>query len=123
MQPKPTIDWARMESNARISRSCSADVSRKRKQGIEPSIAIQTSKHPPSDVRKFAVGVSDEGDMVQRAIEVFKATGRPTSEMLRVHMNMGGAQAIRLMDKLEYLGVVSPLGSNRKRTLLVGGDK
>ncbi len=62
-------------------------------------------------------------DVLQKAIELVKRTGRASASMLQRRLRLGYPRAARLMDQLEELGVIGrPQSGGKTREVLVRGD-
>jgi S-DNA-T family DNA segregation ATPase FtsK/SpoIIIE len=66
---------------------------------------------------------ADRDDLVDRAVEVIRETGRASASLLQRQLRIGYPRAARLMDELEDLGIVGPtLGGGRERDILIDAD-
>jgi S-DNA-T family DNA segregation ATPase FtsK/SpoIIIE len=62
-------------------------------------------------------------DLIDRAIELVRRTGKASASMLQRKLRIGYPRAARLMDELEELGIVGPsLGGGKEREVLLEED-
>jgi S-DNA-T family DNA segregation ATPase FtsK/SpoIIIE len=67
---------------------------------------------------------STADDLVDRAIELVKGSGKASASMLQRKLRIGYPRAARLMDELEEMGVVGPSqGGGRERDVLVSSEE
>lgn len=67
---------------------------------------------------------STADDLVDRAIEIVKGSGKASASMLQRKLRIGYPRAARLMDELEEMGVVGPSqGGGRERDVLVTSEE
>lgn len=63
--------------------------------------------------------LADRDDLIQKAIEVVRDTGRASASMFQRRLRIGYPRAARLVDELEELGIVGPsMGGGREREVL-----
>ncbi len=63
-------------------------------------------------------------DLVDRAIELVKSSGKASASMLQRRLRIGYPRAARLMDELEEMGIVGPSqGGGRERDVLVSAEE
>ncbi len=68
--------------------------------------------------------LADRDDLVEKAIEIVRATQRASASMLQRRLRVGYPRAARLIDELEDLGVIGPSqGSGRERDVLIDRDE
>jgi S-DNA-T family DNA segregation ATPase FtsK/SpoIIIE len=66
---------------------------------------------------------STADDLVDRAIELVKVSGKASASMLQRRLRIGYPRAARLMDELEEMGVVGPSqGGGRERDVLISSE-
>ena len=65
-------------------------------------------------------GANDEADpLYDQAVEVVLKTRRPSISLVQRHLRIGYNRAARLIEQMERSGLVSPMGSNGNREVLV----
>ena len=68
--------------------------------------------------------LADRDDMVEKAIQIIRETGRASTSMMQRKLRVGYPRAARLMDELEDIGIVGPSrGGGREREILVSLDE
>jgi DNA segregation ATPase FtsK/SpoIIIE, S-DNA-T family len=73
------------------------------------------------DELKPASGGGD--DLIDRAIEIIKTSGKASTSMLQRRLRIGYPRAARLIDELEELGIVGPSqGGGRERDVLIADE-
>jgi S-DNA-T family DNA segregation ATPase FtsK/SpoIIIE len=58
--------------------------------------------------------MEEKDDILERAIEIVKATGQASASMLQRRLRIGYPRAARLMDELEQLGLVGRVQAGGK---------
>jgi len=77
----------------------------------EPEIEIEEDEEGGDD--------DEEADsLIEQATQIVRAENKATVSLLQRRMNIGYAQASRLMDRLEDKGVVGPFNGNEPRAVL-----
>ena len=71
-----------------------------------------------------ALGMGGNGDaeadpLYDQAVEVVIKTRRPSISLVQRHLRIGYNRAARLIEQMERAGLVSPMGSNGNREVLV----
>jgi S-DNA-T family DNA segregation ATPase FtsK/SpoIIIE len=68
--------------------------------------------------------LDEEDEVLEKAIELVKRTGRASASMLQRRLRLGYPRAARLMDELESLGVIGrPQSGGRTREVLTPRDE
>ncbi|MEX0788166.1 MAG: DNA translocase FtsK [Anaerolineales bacterium] len=84
----------------------------KRKAPPEPPAGAPAA--PWEDVLSRAAEMEEKDDILERAIEIVKATGQASASMLQRRLRIGYPRAARLMDELEQLGLVGRVQAGGK---------
>ncbi len=67
--------------------------------------------------------ISDKDEIIERAIDLVRATGQASASMLQRRLRVGYPRAARLMDELEELGIIGrPQSGGKTREVLIGKD-
>jgi S-DNA-T family DNA segregation ATPase FtsK/SpoIIIE len=67
--------------------------------------------------------LSQQDDVLERAIELVKETGQASASLLQRRLRVGYPRAARLMDELEELGLIGrATGGGRTREVLMSDD-
>jgi S-DNA-T family DNA segregation ATPase FtsK/SpoIIIE len=75
-----------------------------------------------SELTRQAI-VSDKDAIIERAIDLVRASGQASASMLQRRLRIGYPRAARLMDELEELGIIGrPQSGGRTREVLIGKD-
>lgn len=65
-------------------------------------------------------GADGEADpLYDQAVEVVVKTRRPSISLVQRHLRIGYNRAARLIEQMERAGLVSPMGSNGNREVVV----
>ncbi len=65
-------------------------------------------------------GPDDEADpLYDQAVEVVLKTRRPSISLVQRHLRIGYNRAARLIEQMERSGLVTPMGSNGNREVVV----
>jgi DNA segregation ATPase FtsK/SpoIIIE, S-DNA-T family len=97
-------------------------------QEVEKVINFWQRTHPPQDtppapweaMLAAEEMLADRDDLVEKAIELVRSTGRCSASMLQRRLKIGYPRAARLVDELEEMGVVGPpQGGGREREVLL----
>ncbi len=100
-------------------------------QEVEKVINFWQRAHPPQDtppapweaMLAAEEVLADRDDLVEKAIEIVRATRRCSASMLQRRLKIGYPRAARLVDELEEMGVVGPSqGGGREREVLLEPD-
>lgn len=68
--------------------------------------------------------LEDRDEIIERAVELVRNTGRASASMLQRRLRIGYPRAARLMDELEELGVIGrPQSGGRTREVLIDKDE
>lgn len=63
-------------------------------------------------------------ELVERAIDIIRTTGKASASMLQRRLRIGYPRAARLMDELEVIGVVGPpMGGGKEREILINVEE
>lgn len=80
-----------------------------------PMEAVPEPAAPPwEDVLTRQAEMEERDEILERAIEIVKATGQASASMLQRRLRIGYPRAARLMDELEQLGLVGRVQSGGK---------
>jgi S-DNA-T family DNA segregation ATPase FtsK/SpoIIIE len=67
--------------------------------------------------------ISDKDEIIERAIDLVRATGQASASLLQRRLRIGYPRAARLMDELEELGIIGrPQSGGKTREVLIGKD-
>lgn len=79
---------------------------------------------PWEDVLSRQAVISDKDEIIERAIDLVRATGNASASMLQRRLRIGYPRAARLMDELEELGIIGrPQSGGKTREVLIGKDE
>jgi len=88
---------------------------------LAPSEAAPEPVSPPwEDVLSRQAEMEERDEILERAIEIVKATGQASASMLQRRLRIGYPRAARLMDELEQLGLVGRVQSGGKTREILG---
>jgi S-DNA-T family DNA segregation ATPase FtsK/SpoIIIE len=92
---------------------------------IGPTDYIEGILAAPEDDLEAALGGGGEGGdgesdaLYDQAVEVVIKTRRPSISLVQRHLRIGYNRAARLIEQMERAGLVSPMGSNGNREVIV----
>jgi S-DNA-T family DNA segregation ATPase FtsK/SpoIIIE len=88
---------------------------------VEPGEALESA--PWEDMLERREALQDRDEILERAIELVKQSGKASASLLQRRLRVGYPRAARLMDELEELGVIGrPQTGGRTREVLIGKD-
>ena len=94
-----------------------------RGQAEEEAPAPAAESAPWEEVLDRLTEAEGQDDVLEKAIELVKRTGRASASMLQRRLRLGYPRAARLMDELEERGVIGrPQSGGKTREVLVRGD-
>lgn len=82
--------------------------------------APERASPPWEDVLTRQAEMDERDEILERAIEIVKATGQASASMLQRRLRIGYPRAARLMDELEQLGLVGRVQSGGKTREILG---
>ncbi len=96
-----------------------------RDEVAEETEAPVRAEAPWEELLVRQASTDEQDDVLERAIELVKATGTASASMLQRRLRVGYPRAARLMDQLEELGVVgrSQSGGRTREVLIEDEDE
>jgi S-DNA-T family DNA segregation ATPase FtsK/SpoIIIE len=90
------------------------------KKTSPPEAPAGAAAAPWEDVLSRQAEMEEKDDILERAIEIVKATGQASASMLQRRLRIGYPRAARLMDELEQLGLVGRVQAGGKTREILG---